>query len=207
MDAQLVHMRCVVVTALVLSVPRRNCPARMTAEFASGYPISPELGRCVLLRYFYDGGTLKQARLVQLTPIDTDAVGGLTPADADAVSGLALLHALHDDGVDLESFYPCVRETGLSGGGWLRFLRGVVGEPPAEVEGGDVSFPLARGATDGSQVARRIDLKLFRRERPSADEVHAAHAPTVPCTVACTVPCTVPRSRCVPGSCHRHRAG
>ena len=125
----------------------------------SGYPMSPELRPAdVLLRYFYDGGTLKQGRLCQLTPADTDTV-----------SGLALLHALHDDGVDLGCFYPCVRETEASGGGWLRFLRGVVGEPPAEVEGDDdITFPLPREASD-----RRIDVKLFRRERLSADEVRA----------------------------------
>ena len=152
-------MRCTTATALLLSVPHRSRPVRLTAEpVSSGYPISPELGRCVLLRYFYDGGTLKQGRLCQLTPADTDTV-----------SGLALLHALNDDGVDLECFYPCVRETETSGGGWLRFLRGVVGAPPAEVDGGDdITFPLPREASE-----RRIDLKLFRRERLSADEVRA----------------------------------
>ena len=163
-------MRCTTATALLLSVPHRSRPVRLTAEpVSSGYPISPELGRCVLLRYFYDGGTLKQGRLCQLTPASTDAV-----------SGLALLHALHDDGVDLERFYPCVRETAASGGGWLRFLRGVVGAPPAEVEGGDVTFPLAgteadgsRTEADGSDVLGRIDLKLFRRESLSADEIRA----------------------------------
>ena len=153
-------MRCTAATALLLSVSHRSRPARMAAgNQDSGYPISPELRPAdVLLRYFYDGGTLKQGRLCQLTPADTDTV-----------SGLALLHALNDDGVDLECFYPCVRETETSGGGWLRFLRGVVGAPPAEVDGGDdITFPLPREASE-----RRIDLKLFRRERLSADEVRA----------------------------------
>ena len=153
-------MRCTAATALLLSVSHRSRPARMAADNQdSGYPISLELRPAdVLLRYFYDGGTLKQGRLCQLTPADTDTV-----------SGLALLHALNDDGVDLECFYPCVRETETSGGGWLRFLRGVVGVPPAEVDGGDdITFPLPREASE-----RRIDLKLFRRERLSADEVRA----------------------------------
>jgi hypothetical protein len=155
-------MRCTAATtALLLSVSHRSRPAQMAAgDQDSGYPISPELRPAdVLLRYFYDGGTLRQGRLCRM----------ITPADTDTVSGLALLHALHDDGVDLECFYPCVRETEASGGSWLRFLRGVVGAPPAEVEGGDdITLPLPREASK-----RRIDLKLFRRERLSGDELRA----------------------------------
>ena len=145
-------MRCTAATtALLLSVSHRSRPAQMAAgDQDSGYPISPELRPAdVLLRYFYDGGTLRQGRLCRM----------ITPADTDTVSGLALLHALHDDGVDLECFYPCVRETEASGGSWLRFLRGVVGAPPAEVEGGDdITLPLPRrppvGAGSGGASAR-----------------------------------------------------
>ena len=155
------NMRCTVATALLLSVSHRSRPRMATGSQDSGYPISPELRPAdVLLRYFYDGGTLRQGHLCRLTPADTDS---------DTLSGLALLHALHDDGVDLERFYPSVRETEVSGGGWLSFLRGVVGAPPAEVESGeDITFQLPRDPSE-----RRIDVKLFRRERPSAEEVRA----------------------------------
>jgi len=45
----------------------------------------------------------------------------------------------------------------------------VVGAPPAEVESGeDITFQLPRDPSE-----RRIDVKLFRRERPSAEEVRA----------------------------------
>ena len=154
-------MRCTAAAALLLSVSHRSRPRMATGSQDSGYPISPELRPAdVLLRYFYDGGTLRQGHLCRLAPADTDS---------DTLSGLALLHALHDDGVDLERFYPSVRETEVSGGGWLSFLRGVVGAPPAEVESGeDITFQLPRDPSE-----RRIDVKLFRRERPSAEEVRA----------------------------------
>ena len=145
-------MRCTAATtALLLSVSHRSRPAQMAAgDQDSGYPISPELRPAdVLLRYFYDGGTLRQGRLCRM----------ITPADTDTVSGLALLHALHDDGVDLECFYPCVRETEASGGSWLRFLRGVVGAPNLR------SAASCRAAATGSNAAPAV---VARRPRSLA---------------------------------------
>ena len=110
-----------------------------TGSQDSGYPISPELRPAdVLLRYFYDGGTLRQGHLCRLTPADTDS---------NTLSGLALLHALHDDGVDLERFYPSVRETEVSGGGWLSSTR--LGGFPKGLAAG-----LAGGLTSSCQLHR-----------------------------------------------------
>ena len=176
-----------------------------------GSPISPVIPGAqsdVLIRYFYDGGTLSQGRICTFTP-----------ARRDAATGFELLRALHDDGVDLHRFYPCVYETEASSGGWLPLLQDVQNVPPPEAEPvkEDVSLPLATVTSSAAEASagkaagapcsarQRVDVKLFRR----GVDTHAAalaEAEAQPCG-------KLPRSgyhaigvgtRCVPQTATAH---
>jgi tRNA G18 (ribose-2'-O)-methylase SpoU len=132
-----------------------------------GNPISPRVDLDpVLVRYMYDGGTLAQGRLTQLQP-----------ADPNVARGTEVLRALVDDGVDLRHFFACIYESEASTGSWLPVLREVT-SPHAEdlAHAKDVELPLKPTAADGSRVARRIDVKLFRRTAPSFDAARADQA-------------------------------
>ena len=100
----------------------------------------------VLVRYMYDGGVLAQGRLCELQP----------RPGTDSVSAAEVLRVLQDDGVNLDKFFACAYEMEKSAGGWMPILT----EREGQEEG--VRFPLGPVAT-GSSLARRIDVKLFRR--------------------------------------------
>lgn len=135
-----------------------------------GNPISPKVPAPgptapVLLRYMYDGGSLSQGRLTHAEPSQ--------PA---ALTGIEVLRALTRDGVDLKRFYACVYETEASTGSWLPVLQDVTDLDEALPSESDVTLPLASMAADGSRVARRVDVKLFRRTAPSFDAARAEQA-------------------------------
>ena len=90
----------------------------------------------------------------------------LSPAQQDAAFGTEVLQVLREDGVDLDRFFACSYETQVSSGSWLPILRDKEGD-------GDVRFPLTPVAADGSAVARRIDVKLFRRQGGGIDAARA----------------------------------
>ena len=160
-----------VVAQAPMRAPFRTRVSMVTGdERRRGDAISPSLDKQtqVLVRYFYDGGRLSQGRLCELQPSEPAAI---------SVSGMDVLRALALDKVDLSRFYACVYETEASDGGWLPVLRdlGVPAEGMLAVPD-DVSFPLSPCAADGSPVARRIDVKLFRRDTMSMDAARAEQA-------------------------------
>jgi len=142
----------------------------------AGDPLSPSIdtiGR-VLVRYMYDGGTLAQGRLCELE---------LESPSVQHFYGIDVLRALQRDGVNLQRFYACVRETRESGGTWLPLLR-ELGEPSVDQEthvgvvDGDLKFPLpyqeATPTEEQEQTpARRVDVKLFRRDAWPSDAARA----------------------------------
>ena len=137
-----------------------------------GNRISPTVvgaaASAVLVRYMYDGGTLAQGRLCSFEP-----------EDDGAATASEVLRCLASDGVDLSRFFACIYETQASTGSWLPVLRDATftditaGTKQAE-QNDDVILPLSAEAADGSRVARRIDVKLFRRT--SMASVDAARA-------------------------------
>ncbi|EOD35359.1 hypothetical protein EMIHUDRAFT_201402 [Emiliania huxleyi CCMP1516] len=137
-------------------------------EHLSGKPIGPSLdgtSSTVLVRYMYDGGSLAQGRLCQFEP-----------SSAASATGLELLRCLANDGVDLTRFYVCVYETIASRGSWMPVLRDVVDADADANDAADALLPLCAEAPDGSPVARRIDVKLFRRAAASFDAARADQA-------------------------------
>ena len=148
---------------LCSNLPLSKHPARR------GTPISPSVSG-VLVRYMYDGGTLSQGRLCQLTP-----------ERQDAATGREVLRVLTEDGVDLSRFYACVYETAESTGGWLPLLKRSSVDLDAQVAQGesDLLLPLADWDATGS-VSRRIDVKLFPRDSAGID-AYAAEQALTPC--------------------------
>ena len=136
-------------------------------EHRAGNPISPLIDGSsrVLLRYFYDGGTLKQGRLCQLDP-----------AGAAAATGSELIGALIEDGVDMTRFFAAVYETQASTGAWLPVLRHITNQGMLSSASDDVRLPLSTIASDGTSVARRIDVKLFPRAVAGFDAARSAQA-------------------------------
>lgn len=147
-----------------LLLPLLTC--RMDSRLP-GNPISPTIAPgdgTVLLRYMYDGGTLSQGRLCKFEP-----------AIEARATGKEVLQCLAADGVDLERFYACIYETSASTGSWLPVLRDVT-DVDGHVPTDDLELPLAAVALDGSRVARRVDVKLFRRSAVSFDAARADQA-------------------------------
>lgn len=125
-------------------------------EHRAGSPAGPQVSAdIVCVRYMYDGGKMSQGRLCRLTP-----------SHHEKVTGQEVLDVLAEDGVDLARFYACVYESVVSGGSWLR-----VGS-----DGSELSIPLAPIAADGSSVARRVDVKLFRETAMCVDAARAEGA-------------------------------
>ena len=168
----LLHARRGVVNLHCSKTPLSKHPAR------GGTPISPraispsvsETG--VLVRYMYDGGTLSQGRLCQLTP-----------ERQDAATGREVLRVLREDGVDFTRFYACVYETAASTGGWLPLLKrssANLDAPEDEQGESDLLLPLAEWDTNAGEVSRRVDVKLFARDSAGID-ANAAEQALTPC--------------------------
>ena len=173
--------------------PRHAAVRLRAAVDGSSNLVSPTLPPdCLLLRYFYEGGTISEGQLCPMaSPARSPAASAsaasesIAPASAAgetidpgaaSVGGLDVLRALEHDGVDLSLFYACCYEARASGGGWLPLLREVT-DPNAELsaEACDVRLPLPSGAT-----SPRVDVKLIRRHSISHEAAlaEAASSPT-----------------------------
>lgn len=121
--------------------------------------------RPILLRYIYEGGHIGQGRLCHLQ-IDSSTT-------SSTITIPQLMATLLQDGVDLDTFYACAYETELSDGGWMPLEKGGRWHNPFSVDGSwkdeekdtGLSFPTERDGAASSSM--RIDIKLFRRPRPS----------------------------------------
>jgi tRNA(Leu) C34 or U34 (ribose-2'-O)-methylase TrmL len=156
-------MPCVLMfVAVSIGLPKPVPPPGLS-QHRMGTPVSPIVAteNQVLCRYMYDGGVLSQGRLCTLNP-----------SAAHTASGEDVLRTLQAEGVDLDRFYACIYETEASTGAWLRV-------PDGEAAS-SLQLPLAPHIESAGATARRVDVKLFRREVACVEEALADAAQT-PC--------------------------
>ena len=129
----------------------------------AGMPISPSLPnneKPVILRYMFEGGVIGQGRVAYL------------PSSSDnSVTAKQIVQTLSDDGVDFDTFYACGYESDESSGGWMplesapRYTNQFASSSD-ERDNEPVVFNIPSAEDD--KVARRIDIKLFRRPKVPA---------------------------------------
>ncbi len=131
----------------------------------AGVPISPTIipnnEKPIILRYVYEGGAIGQGRLCNLLPLSNND-------DIATVSAKQIVQTLSEDGVDFDTFYACAYESEESSGGWMPLESAPRYTNPFTRSSDDknenkVTFHVPSPEDD--KVARRIDIKLFRRPR------------------------------------------
>eukprot|EP00322_Chrysochromulina_rotalis_P003161 CAMPEP_0115853686 /NCGR_PEP_ID=MMETSP0287-20121206/13633_1 /TAXON_ID=412157 /ORGANISM="Chrysochromulina rotalis, Strain UIO044" /LENGTH=285 /DNA_ID=CAMNT_0003307773 /DNA_START=67 /DNA_END=924 /DNA_ORIENTATION=- len=112
----------------------------------SGWPAQPVKSCASVVRYCYEGGTLKRD-------------GRLLPVD-DILSGRDVLKVLREDGADLDRFTARVYDPELAGWAPLTEATEFAEEQPDTLPSGQPTFP-------------RVDVQLFRR-RSEAEQSEMA---------------------------------
>jgi tRNA(Leu) C34 or U34 (ribose-2'-O)-methylase TrmL len=133
----------------------------------AGLPISPTIPNSgkpiIILRYMYEGGAVSQGRLCNLLPPSNN------DDDIAIVTAKQIVQTLSEDGVDFDTFYACAYESEESSGGWMPLESAPRYTNPFSRSGDDsdenkvVTFKVPSPEDD--KVARRIDIKLFRRPK------------------------------------------
>ena len=130
----------------------------------AGMPISPvtmhSKEKPIILRYMYEGGSIGQGRLCNLVTNDDD--------DEKVVTAKQIVDALIEDGVDFDTFYASAYESDESFGGWRplesapRYINPFTKSAESNHNNEQVVFNIP---SEDENIARRIDIKLFRRPR------------------------------------------
>lgn len=129
----------------------------------AGMPISPVTvpsdEQPIILRYMYEGGAIGQGRLCNLK----------NDYDDKTVTAKQIVQTLSEDGVDFDTFYACAYESDESSGGWRplesapRYTNPFTKISDDGNDNESVVFNIPSPEED--KIARRIDIKLFRRPK------------------------------------------